>query len=252
MSTFDAEWRSRFERFGRTHTDEAEVSGWSATGLRRRLELFSRILPQLSLPPSARILELGCGAGTYVRLLGGLGHRPVGLDYSLPSLARALASDPGAKGHYVGGDAYGLPFRDATFDMVMSIGVLQALSDPERALDEMVRLLSPEGVLLVETLNAGGLAAWARAARDRLLGRPPRVRTYAPGHTFQWLADRGLRVVHQPGVCLPPRRLPQLERLLDLQLLTSARQACPPLGHAVTHAYWFIARRTPSGRGDTR
>ncbi|MGH7398752.1 MAG: class I SAM-dependent methyltransferase, partial [Candidatus Rokuibacteriota bacterium] len=148
MSEFDAEWRSRFERFGRTHRDEAEVSGWSATGLRRRLELFATILPRLPLPSSARILEVGCGAGSYVRLLGGLGHRPVGLDYSRPSLARALASDPGGKGRYVAGDTYGLPFREATFDMVMSIGVLQALSDPERALDEMARLLSPGGVLL--------------------------------------------------------------------------------------------------------
>lgn len=250
MSEFDTEWRSRFERFGRTHTDEAEVSGWSATGLRRRLDLFSTIVPRLSLPPSARILEVGCGAGSYVRLLGGLGHRPVGLDYSLPSLGRALASDPGAKGRYMAGDVYGLPFREASFDMVMSIGVLQALSDPERAMDEMARVLSPGGVLLVEALNAEGLPARWRAARDRLMRRPPRVRTYAPERIRRWVADRGLRMIDQPGVCLPPRRLPQVERLLDLGILASAREACPPLAQAVTHAFWFVALRSIPPRGD--
>jgi ubiquinone/menaquinone biosynthesis C-methylase UbiE len=38
--------------------------------------------------------------------------------------------------------------------MVVSIGVLQALASPEQALDEMVRVLRPKGLLVVEFLNA--------------------------------------------------------------------------------------------------
>lgn len=246
MSRFDDEWRNRFERFGRAHQDEAEVSGWSDAGLRRRLQLFTTLLPGLSLRPGARVLELGCGAGTYVRLLGGLGYRPVGLDYSLPSLSRALASDPGAKGGYVAGDAYALPFRDASFDMVMSIGVLQALSGPERAFDEMARILRPGGILLVEALNGLGVFARGRATRDRLLGRPERVRTYAPGLVRRWFAERGLRVVLQPGVYLPPRRFPQVGRLLDLGIVTAINRAFPSVAQALAHAFWFVAHREGS------
>ena len=246
MSRFDDEWRGRFERFGRAHHEEAEVSGWSDAGLRRRLQLFATILPRLALPPGARVLELGCGAGTYVRLLGGLGYRPVGLDYSLPSLGRALAADPGAKGDYAAGDAYALPFHDASFSMVMSIGVLQALSDPERALDEMVRVLSPGGTLLVEALNGLGVLARGRASRDRFRGRPERVRTYAPELVEGWLAERGLRMAFRPGVYLPPRRLPQMGRLLDLGIVARVNRALPSVAQALAHAFWFVARRDGS------
>ncbi|HSE06903.1 MAG TPA: methyltransferase domain-containing protein [Methylomirabilota bacterium] len=246
MSRFDDEWRGRFERFARAHRDDAAVSGWSDAGLRRRLQLFATMLSRAPLPAGARILELGCGAGTYVRLLGGLGYRPVGLDYSLPTLGRALASDPGAKGAYVAGDAYALPFPDRSFDMVMSIGVLQALSDPERALDEMVRVLTPAGRLVVEALNASGLLALARAGRDRLLRRPERVRTYAPELVRRWLAARGLRTASQLGVYLPPRRFPRVERFLDLGIVAAADR-CPTVTRAMAHAVWFVAHRESAG-----
>ena len=61
-----------------------------SAGLRRRVAALRRLLPALGLPGARGALDLGCGGGTYVRLLAGLGHRAVGLDYSVPSLERAL------------------------------------------------------------------------------------------------------------------------------------------------------------------
>ncbi len=90
MSTFERQWRSRFERFATGHEEEHQVSGWSAVGLRRRVALFQQLLDGGLFRPGARLLELGCGAGTYVRLLAKSGYPVVGLDYSLPSLERAL------------------------------------------------------------------------------------------------------------------------------------------------------------------
>ena len=241
MKTFEAEWRARFERFARTHANEAEVSGWSEAGLRRRVMLFTSLLPSLCLPPGARVLELGCGAGTYVQLLAGLGHRPVGLDYSLPSLSRARAADP--EGRYLAADAYSLPFGDQSFDLVMSIGVLQTLSQPERALDEMTRLLRGGGLLLVEALNGRSWPARAREAHERVRGRAPRVRAYDPLALRQWLLDRGLHLLRQSAVCLPPRQLPRLGRVLDSPLATRALAVYPAVTEAIAHAFWFVARR---------
>ena len=153
---FEAEWRARFERFARAHDDEALISGWSAAGLRRRVQLFGALLPALGVPEGGAALDLGCGGGTYVRLLAGLGHRAVGLDYSLPSLARALGADPGGKARYLAAEAYALPFGGGAFDLVLCIGVLQALAEPARAIGEMARVLRPGGVLVVEALNGRG------------------------------------------------------------------------------------------------
>src|SRR5215475_5334536 len=178
---FEAQWRARFERFAKTFEDEPRISGWSDAGLRRRVATFTALVPGRGLPERARALELGCGGGTYVRLLAGLGYRTVGLDYSVPSLQRAMVADPGRKGTYLAGEAYALPFSSAMFDLVVSIGVLQALSDPARAIAEMTRVLRPGGVLVVEALNGRGAVAMARRIMARLSGWPTRVRSYAPG-----------------------------------------------------------------------
>jgi len=73
VSRFEDEWRARFERFASTHSSEASISGWSESGLERRVHLFRSLVPAASPGPAPVALELGCGAGTYVRILAGLG-----------------------------------------------------------------------------------------------------------------------------------------------------------------------------------
>ena len=245
MKTFESEWRARFERFGRMYTGEADISGWSEAGLRRRVALFSSLVATLPLPATGTVLDLGCGAGTYVRHLAGLGHRAVGIDYSVPSLGHALTADPGRKGAYVAGEADRLPFGDTGFDFVMCVGVLQALSESERVLDEITRVLRPGGVALVEILNGRGLRARLQRGRERLLRKPPRVRTYDPVDVRRSLRARGLAPVREAALRLPPRSLPGLERLFDWSPVSRALNAWPGLAQATTHALWLIARKPP-------
>jgi SAM-dependent methyltransferase len=244
VTTFDREWRARFERFGRSAADDAAVSGWSAEGLRRRLGLFEQLVGELSLGSRCRVLELGCGAGTYVRHLAGLGHAVVGADYSMPSLGRALEADPGRKGTYVAADGYDLPFVDRCFDLAVSIGVLQAVSAPERLIDEAVRVLRPGGILLVETLNPRELPAMAGRVVEKLAGRPPRVRAYAPRRLERCLEARSVRVVRRIGVYLPPRQLPWLGRPLDWPIVTRLMARVSWGSALVAHAFWFVGRKS--------
>ena len=93
MTGFERQWKGRFEKFATRHEPDHLVSGWSAAGLRRRMATFEGLLDGGLVRSGARALELGCGAGTYVRLLAKRGHPVIGLDYSLPSLRRAVAAD---------------------------------------------------------------------------------------------------------------------------------------------------------------
>ena len=130
---------------------------------------FEGLLDEGLLGAGGRVLELGCGAGTYVRLLAKRAHPVVGLDYSLPSLGRAVAADPSQAGRYVGGDASRLPFRDRSFQAVTCIGVLQALEGPETALAEIARVLEPAGVAVIETLGHvmnSAILGWMNGTRD--------------------------------------------------------------------------------------
>ncbi|MCI0546158.1 MAG: class I SAM-dependent methyltransferase [Candidatus Rokubacteria bacterium] len=241
--SFESEWRGRFERFARAHEDEARISGWSEAGLRRRVRAFQEVLASTPLPAHAVALDLGCGGGTYVRLLAGLGHRAIGLDYSLPSLGRARAADPGGKGRYLSGEAYALPFRAARFDLVTCIGVLQALASPEMALDEMRRVLRPGGVLVVEALNARAVPARAQEARERRRGLPAKVRAYDPDRVDSWLGHRGLVSARRLPIWLPPRQLPWVGTLLDTPWVRGALGR-GDLARIGAHSFFFVARRS--------
>jgi SAM-dependent methyltransferase len=98
------------------------------------------------LPERGRLLEVGCGAGRYLRALRAL--RPelalVGADLSRAALARLAALAPGVERRLVTGEA--LPAADAEFDAVLAIDVLEHVRDPDRLLSEVHRVLAPGGV----------------------------------------------------------------------------------------------------------
>jgi SAM-dependent methyltransferase len=240
---FESEWQARFERFALRHEEEAFISGWSETGLKLRLRSFSGLMDSFTLGSPAMVLDIGCGAGSYVRLLAGLGHHVVGVDYSFPSLRRAVAADPGLKGRYLAGEAYGLPFRSASFDLVLSIGMFQALATPERALDEMVRLLKPGGILVVEALNARAVASRVGRGLKRLKGRLDSVRVYNPRTVERWIAERGVRLDHRLPLCLPPRRLPMMASLMERGVVRRGMEASAMTAELVAHTFLFVGRK---------
>lgn len=241
---FEQEWRHRFERYATRHDADYRVSGWSETGLRHRTLVFQGLLDRGLLPQRARILDLGCGAGTYVRLLHKSGHRVVGLDYSLTSLGRAVGADPGTAGRYVNAEAYALPFPSRVFDGVVCVGVFQALLEPTRALDEIARVLVPGGILLVEVLNAWSPHALARGVLDRVAGRPPRLQYHAPPRFRRAVQSSGFRPLRAVSILLPPRAIPTLQRVLGAPWVRATVNASPARD-LLSHAVWVIGERSP-------
>ena len=243
MKTFETEWRDRFERFGRTHTEEHDVSGWSPEGLARRFRRFRRLLPELRLPLRARVLELGCGAGTYVRYLASLGHEVVGVDYAEPSLQRAREARDAGRAHYVAADGHDLPLAAASMDAALCIGVLQAVSRPEAIIAEIARVLRPGGLVVIEALNAAEVFAVIRKAAHSLLGRPERLRLDSARTLRRTLQGSHLVCERRLGVYLPPRQIPALGRLFDSTAVTGLLDALSPLSLPVAHAFWLVGRK---------
>jgi SAM-dependent methyltransferase len=243
VSDFEDQWQRRFERFATRHQADHQVSGWSLAGLRQRVTLFERLLDRGVLARGARVLELGCGAGTYVRLLGKRGHPVVGLDYSVPSLGRAAAADPGRLGHYVAGSGYALPFPSGAFDAVTCVGVLQVLAQPEVAIAEMTRVLAVRGALLIETLNPWNPMAVVRRLRAFTQGRPTQLRYSAPGTVERALAAHGVQPLERIAVLLPPKSLPGLVDLLGRPCLQGILGHTPGVRTIAAHALWLVGTK---------
>jgi ubiquinone/menaquinone biosynthesis C-methylase UbiE len=104
---------------------------------------------QISLPPDARCLEIGCGQGVMTRLLADrLGSPLVATDFDPDQLAAAemRLRDLERKVDFRVVDARDMPFSDACFDAVFSFCVLHHLiRDWRRALSEASRTLKPNG-----------------------------------------------------------------------------------------------------------
>ena len=109
--------------------------------------IFARHAP----PDGGSILDVGCGTGEIAARLAERfpGASYVGIDLEEPHLERARlrCAGFGPRVRFERGDALQLDFPDASFDLVVSRHVLQALPDAARALQEMVRVARPGGRL---------------------------------------------------------------------------------------------------------
>ena len=107
------------------------------------------------LAPGERILDLGSGAGTdsliAAQMVGPQGT-VTGIDMTPAMLvkARAAAAEIGlANVVFVAGEAEQLPFADASFDVVVSNGVIDLIPDKDAVFAELYRVLTPGGRLQI-------------------------------------------------------------------------------------------------------
>jgi len=105
--------------------------------------------------PDAMTLDLACGDGAHRPFLSGTDNL-VGLDIDQPSLEKLRSRFPDFL--VVRGDCCRLPFADASFDRVISVASLEHLIHLDFGLEEVARILKPEGELLASVPAEGGWA----------------------------------------------------------------------------------------------
>ncbi|OBA86723.1 SAM-dependent methyltransferase [Mycobacteriaceae bacterium 1482268.1] len=115
----------------------------------------------LNIPAGGAALDVGCGPGNVTASLAhaaGPDGLALGVDISEPMLARAVGAEAAPNVGFLRADAQQLPFRDQTFDAVISLAVLQLIPNPTTTLAEIVRVLKPGGraAIMVPTAGRGG------------------------------------------------------------------------------------------------
>jgi arsenite methyltransferase len=103
------------------------------------------------LEPGERVLDLGCGAGTdslVAALMVGDAGSVTGIDMTPQMLdkARRAAAELGVRNvEFVEGEAEQLPFAAASFDVVISNGVIDLVPDKDAVFAQLHRVLAPGG-----------------------------------------------------------------------------------------------------------
>lgn len=167
-----------------------------------------------TLKPGARILDVGCGTGEYVRHANQLGFSASGVEPAEAMRKAAIENNPGSK--ILDGVATALPFPDETFDLVICIEVLRYLhfADNQQALREMYRVLKPGGILFLTTVNKFALDGFylhyhvqKLLGRDRASGEAPHCEFTTPAEIDKEIQAAGFSTAMHRGVLLGPMRL---------------------------------------------
>jgi ubiquinone/menaquinone biosynthesis C-methylase UbiE len=111
------------------------------------------------LKPTDRILDLGCGWGRITCALARNAYNVIGLDLSenLITYARQSATELGLKIRFDLGSMMSIPYPEESFDKLICLwGAFNHLltpSDQVKALNEMYRVLKPDGLAFIEMGN---------------------------------------------------------------------------------------------------
>jgi ubiquinone/menaquinone biosynthesis C-methylase UbiE len=119
---------------------------------RQRFKLCRRLMAPL---PSGRVLEIGYGSGAFMPELHSHSTSLFGADvHPFASAVAAVLREHEVEAHLAQASAERLPFRDASFDLLVTISALEFVPDLVGACQELRRVLKPSGALVVVTPGA--------------------------------------------------------------------------------------------------
>ena len=136
---------------------------------RRVMTAWEQPAEWLDIPSGGTVLDVGSGPGNITASLARAAGRDglaLGVDISEPMLARAVRAEAGPHVGFLRADAQRLPFRDETFDAVLSIAMLQLIPNPSAALAEIARVLRPGARMAVMVPTVGGVGPLIRLLPD--------------------------------------------------------------------------------------
>jgi SAM-dependent methyltransferase len=125
----------------------ARAGDWAETEV-RQLPTYRAVIERVGIAPGDRVLDLGCGAGTFLGLAAGHGAHVAGLDAAESLLAIAAERVPGADLRR--GDLERLPWEDDSFDLVTGFNSFFFAADMGAALAEAARVARPGADVVIQ------------------------------------------------------------------------------------------------------
>ena len=158
-----------------------------------------------------RLLDVGCGDGTQTKkyyeiiLKKGKVAFVVGIDINAHYLSHNGIID------FIVGDARYLPFKDESFDLIISTEVIEHFIEGELFLNECYRILKESGVLILTTPNRSRITALPRSLIYKIKGvkyvpgpNPEHVREYTPTELVKILEECGFTVKNVDFIAFNP------------------------------------------------
>ena len=237
-----------------------------------RLECLLALVDELGLQTEAPVLDAGCGTGYLAAALTKRRYQTWGIDTSAAMLAetrrRLRREAPKADlGRYLLGSVEKLPYKDESFELVCSVGVIEYLEEDGSLLAETYRVLRPGGFLVLSVTNAWSPAGaldflveaakrrpwiigpfnglWRRLGHDSVRPRHFRVRRHRPSHLRDSVKRAGFQNVRSNYFYMLPWPHP-FDRLFPRATATlgaALEPLCKGFAGPLAEGYLLCARK---------
>ena len=212
-------------------------------------EMYKLIRPVVK---AKTVLELATGTGLIAKHIVNAAAHIEATDASAEMIAEAKRDNHSAKLHFSVQDMFRLPYADKSFDVVIVSNALHIVPQPEKALQEIKRVLKEDGVLIAPTFTHAGnsFSGKVKAFFMKLAGFPLHSR---------WTSEEYLRFLRQKRLDGAEKRCPEslvpinLCRMCEIggirynqaiQEIRGRQGTCTisvlPFQHGVSSAYWVF------------
>jgi len=164
------------------------------SGLETLRRLFARARARRAgryFPSSGKVLDVGCGQGTFLQLMQGKGWKGYGTELSSGSASRALQAGLSVSV----GEIRENQFPPDFFDLITFWQVLEHLRDPSAVLRRIRPLLKRGGIVAVSTPNVGSLQAKVFGEDWFHLDAPRHLFLFSPRTLGKFMAAHGFRLL---------------------------------------------------------
>jgi SAM-dependent methyltransferase len=154
---------------------------WISGDFQKIAESFAggaaEFVERLNLKPGMRVLDVGCGTGNQSIPAARTGASVTGIDIA-PNLleqAREWAVNESFDIQFDEGDAENLPYRDASFDVALTMFGAMFAPRPERVSAELVRVCRPGGVIAMANWTPTGFIGQMFKTTGKHVAPPPNM-----------------------------------------------------------------------------
>jgi SAM-dependent methyltransferase len=206
------------------------------------------------VPANAQVLDWGAGNGHFSYFLARAGYRATAFSF-MPFLFESWL--PPGPFEFVAGserEPVRLPFADASFDAVASIGVLEHVRETggnePGSLAEIARVLRPGGVLVC--WHFPNQWSWIDLFARQLPGKHRHLYRYTRGRVRELVAGAGLELIETSRYGVLPRNTlhrwlgPARDARWTAELWDALDAVLSVPFNAIAQNHWFVARR-PGG-----
>jgi ubiquinone/menaquinone biosynthesis C-methylase UbiE len=152
----DAKWISDYDQMAENYDEMVKLyDEWLGIDMMKERERFAQFIP---IEGPSKIMDVSVGtAANFIALYNRFQGKQMGrfnlhgLDLSKGMLhvAKKKLSERKISCTLVHGSVFNIPYRDNSFDIVLHSGGINTFSDISMALEEMMRIAEPEGIVIV-------------------------------------------------------------------------------------------------------